>query len=170
MQTVLVRYGTIPEVARFSVDSPEPIARNTRVVVRSQRGTEIGSLLEDYKPRPNGTSADEPGLLILRVATPEDESTNTELRSECETEFELWQKRIADWKLDLELIDLERTLDRDKLVLYVLNQAGPDCTKLALYVAAEGLGNVEVQPVGLDGLISLPHGGGCGSGGCGSCG
>jgi hypothetical protein len=63
-------------------------------------------------------------------------------------------------------------LDRSKLVLYVLNDRGSDCTKLAIYAAAEGLAPVEVQPVNANGLVQLePAGGGCGTGGgCGSCG
>jgi hypothetical protein len=61
-------------------------------------------------------------------------------------------------------------LEDDKLVLYVLNDRGPDCTKLALQAAAAGLGVIEVQPVGAEGLMTLETGNGCGSGGCGNCG
>ena len=70
-------------------------------------------------------------------------------------------------RLDLQLIDLEWTLDRTKLILYVLNERGPDCTKLALQAAAAGLGLVEVQPVDENGLVAVEPSGGCGSGGCG---
>ena len=73
-----------------------------------------------------------------------------------------------EWKLDLDLVDLEWTLDRQKLVLYVLGGRGPEATKLALQAAAAGLAVVEVQPVTADGPVPLPPaGGGCGSGGCG---
>ncbi len=76
--------------------------------------------------------------------------------------------RIDEWKLSLELIDLEWTLDKSKLILYVLNDRGPESTKLALQAAAAGWGTIEVQPVGPDGPISVSQGGGCGSGHCGS--
>jgi hypothetical protein len=71
--------------------------------------------------------------------------------------------------LNLELVDLEWIIDPRKLVLYVLNERGPDCTKLALQAAAAGLGIIEVQPIDAQGLVQLESsGGGCGSGGCGS--
>ena len=77
-------------------------------------------------------------------------------------------------QFELELIDMEWLLDREQLILYVLNERGSDCTKLALYSAAKGLGTIVVQPVGMDGLVQMPTAttGGCGSGGggCGSCG
>jgi hypothetical protein len=51
--------------------------------------------------------------------------------------------------------------------LYVLTERGPATTTLALQAAAEGLGLIEVQPVSAAGLVAVPSGGGCGTGGCG---
>ena len=111
-------------------------------------------------------SDDVPSVSIVRIASNDDCSTFERLRAECEQEFNEWQRRIESWNLRLELIDLEWTLDRDKLVLYVLNDRGPDCTRLALQAAAAGLGIIEVQPVDSSGLMQSPTGHGCGSGGC----
>ncbi|MBW3542379.1 MAG: hypothetical protein KY476_19100 [Planctomycetes bacterium] len=164
---VLVRYGAVPEVARFRVAVERPLPRGSQVVVRSHRGIELGELLQDALPdAANGIGEDDP--VVLRSAGPDDVSRAGELRSECEWAFGEWSERIARWKLDLQLIDLEWTLDRQKLVLYVLNDRGPECTKLALQAAAAGLGIVEVQPVNGDGLVQAATGGGCGTGGCGS--
>jgi cell fate regulator YaaT (PSP1 superfamily) len=169
--TVLVRYGAIPEVARFKVATTEPLPRGAAVVVQSPRGLEVGTLLEPVDT-PSGASTDvaDQDLKIVRRATSEDQATLAELRRECEGAFDVWNGRIREWKLNLQLIDMEWMLDRSKLVLYVLNNRGPDCTKLALQAAAAGLGIIEVQPVGADGLMQPETGGGCGSGGCGHCG
>lgn len=169
--TVLVRYGTIPDVSRFAADFDGRIDRGERVVVQSPRGVELGTLLEPVgaagnDSRGNGTSQTETTLRVLRAADPADLAAHEVLRRECEAEFEVWRERIAGWKLQLELIDLEWTLDRARLILYVLNERGPDCTKLALYAAAAGLGTIEVQPVTAAGPTRLEKGG-CGSGGCG---
>ena len=88
------------------------------------------------------------------------------MRRETDEAFAEWQNRIREWKLELELLDLEWTLDRQKLVLYVLGGRGAETTQLALNAAAAGLAVVEVQPVNADGPIPL-DGGGCGSGNCG---
>jgi cell fate regulator YaaT (PSP1 superfamily) len=189
-RSVLVRYGMIAEVARFTSAACVPLGRGERVVVRSHRGVEVGTLLEDVPPVGNGdevqgdsqdtggqaasatpleANATEPtDLQILRVATAEDERTVGTLKGECEGVFHTWRRRIDEWNLQLELIDLEWTLDKSKLILYVLNDRGPESTKLALQAAAAGLGTIEVQPVGPDGPVVVSQGGGCGSGHCGS--
>lgn len=188
-RSVLVRYGMISEVARFTSELDVALERGERVVIRTHRGVEIGTLLEGVpqevdsngarlplKYSVNGAqvagggeaASDSTSLRILRTATPEDVRTSGGLKDECEREFPTWRGRIDEWKLRLELIDLEWTLDKSKLILYVLNDRGPECTKLALQAAATGLGTVEVQPVGPDGPVSPSQEGGCGSGHCGS--
>jgi hypothetical protein len=179
-QTLLVRYGAVPEVARFTHDLADPPGRHERVVVYTHRGLELGTALESLRvPKPqngdNGsgdpdrTAGEESTQRVLRRATPEDEARHAELGREAQQAFGEWNRRIADWKLDLDLIDLEWTLDRQKLVLYVLGGRGPETTKLALQAAAAGLAVVEVQPVDANGPVPVPlgGGGGCGSGGCG---
>jgi cell fate regulator YaaT (PSP1 superfamily) len=172
---VLVRYGTIPEVGRFEYPLSDPPERAQGVIVQTHRGIELGSVLELVRSKGNAASnqagsAEEESSLpsVLRLATDEDRSRHELLRGEAQAAFADWQKRIGDWGLELELIDLEWTLEREKLVLYVLAGRGPDTTRLALQAAAAGLSAIEVQPVDADGLVALPPaGGGCGSGGCG---
>jgi len=163
-RTALIRYGAVPDVERFYVDLDEPLPRGTRVVVRTRRGTEIGTVLEMFggeHPTENDVN-----LCVLRPASAEDEREWSALQRICQSEFNEWIRRIDHWKLELELIDLVWTLDRRTRVLYVLNGRGPDCTRLAIQAAAAGLGTIDVQPVGSDGPIHTPAGGGCGSG-CG---
>lgn len=196
--SLLIRYGLIPEVARFPVAGEESYARGECVVVRSHRGVEIGTVLERVKePEPasalhrhNG-SAGEPersageeatekrasanagdtATAVLRRATSEDATAARRNEAACRDAFEEWRQRIENWRLELELIDLEWTLNREKLILYVLNDRGADCTKLALYAAASGYGTVLVQPVNAEGLVRIETPvGNCGAGGCGSCG
>ena len=115
-----------------------------------------------------GEGEPDPLRKVLRRATTEDETRHAELRREADEAFATWQRRIEEWNLALELVDIEWTLDRQKLVLYVLGGRGAETTKLALQAAAAGLAVVEVQPVNTEGPIPLASGGGgCGAGGCG---
>jgi cell fate regulator YaaT (PSP1 superfamily) len=172
-KTVLVRYGAISEVARFVNASGASLRRGAQVVVKSHRGLESGLLLEDAPTEDNasqrdGSESSEDLAHILRAMTEDDRRAGQQLKSECQDEYARWQARIREWNLQLELIDLERTLDRSKLILYVLNDRGPECTRLALQATAAGLGVVEVQSVGPDGPLPADSGHGCGSGQCGS--
>lgn len=162
----LVRYGTIPEVARFVVADDLALSRSDNVVVRTHRGEQLATVLERQR---FPTNVDEIEFEIVRAATPEDIHLATAARQHCDAAFATWMERIAEWELQLELLDLEETLD-GKTVLYVMCDRGPDSTKLALQAAAAGLGIIEVQPVNAEGLVPLDQGGGsggCGSGGCG---
>ncbi len=198
MQSVLlVRYGAVAEVGRFASALVGPEPRGRQVVVRTPHGLQLGAVLQQVSA-PGVTSMvqaarqisgdhaapvedvefnhDEPATgeetlpEIVRLATDDDAAHAKTLQVGAQQEFTTWAERICEWKLKLELIDLERTLDGDKMILYVLGDRGPDCTRLALHAAAAGLTGVVVQPVNADGLVGpQPSGGGCGSGagGCG---
>jgi len=163
----LVRHGVVAEVVKASWASEEPLPRGTPVVVQTHRGIVLGSVLEGVRPVAEpGVVETPPASEILRGASTEDLQQARQLQEQCRHEFVDWSRRIADWGLDLQLIDIERTLDGTKVVLFVLNERGPECTRLALQAAAAGLGLIEVQPVSLDGVVTSPSGGGCGS--CGA--
>ena len=162
----LVRFGAVPEVGKFAVTTDLP-PRGTAVVVQTHRGLQMGVVLERLKP----SAANDPAEVdtsIVRVATPQDLETAQRLTSQCEDAYPAWCARILKWNLNLELIDIEQTLDGEKQILYVLCERGPDSTKLALQAAATGLGLIEVQPVSATGLVQ-PEGKSCGTGG-GGCG
>ena len=165
---VLVRYGAVPEVARCSVPVDVSLQRHDEVVVRTHRGLELSKVVEFAKPLVEPHLAPPPpSFRVERLATDDDIRKHASMRDRVDAEFDSWVIRIKDWGLDLQLIDMEWTLEQEKLILYVLNERGPECTKLALQVAAAGLGIVEVQPVGWDGPVAMPEsGGGCGSCGC----
>ncbi len=162
----LVRYGSVPEVARFLCQSAVCPARGKSVVVRTHRGLQLGTLLE-VVPQSSKSPEEEIDFEIVRTSDADDEAKSRQLQAQCEAEFYDWCRRILLWNLPLELIDLERTLDGEKLILYVLADRGPATTTLALQAAAEGLGVIEVQPVSRLGLVAAESGGGCGTGGCG---
>jgi cell fate regulator YaaT (PSP1 superfamily) len=168
----LVRYGAVPEVGRFACALAETPARGAEVVVETHRGSEVGKLLQVLSSRAGDVSkpaGELPDDKVVRVATADDRARHDTLRVEAQQAWSGWQARIAEWQLELELIDLEWTLDRQKLILYVLGGRGADTTKLALQAATLGETVVEVQPVAADGVVPIPSGGGggCGSGGCG---
>jgi cell fate regulator YaaT (PSP1 superfamily) len=173
---ILVRFGAIPEVGRFTYALDERPERGQSVVVDSHRGPELGVVLDLVRsqsdtvaPASNPEPAGADGWQVLRAATVDDLAMHDQLRQEAGSDFAEWQERIRQWGLQLELIDVEWTLDRRKLILYVLGDRGAETTKLALQAAAEGQTVIEVQPVAADGVVAMPAsgGGGCGSGGCG---
>ncbi len=164
---ILVRYGSVPQVARFQCpETAAPPGRSAKVVVETDRGEEIGEVLEILKYRPAAEQVVTGA--VIRIADARDLQRFAELRHRADQSFFDWHACVREWKLELELIDLEITLD-EKTVLYVLNDRNAETTRLALLAAATGRGIVIVQPVTAEGVVPLGGGGGgCGSGGCGS--
>jgi cell fate regulator YaaT (PSP1 superfamily) len=162
---VLVRYGNVSQAARYNVPAQihHSVTRGLGVVVRTDRGLEIGHVLEVLPP--SLVDAIENITDIERFATDKDRETYDRQQQQSDIEFETWHHRMQEWNLQLELIDLERTLDDERVILYVLNDQNAETTRLALLAAAAGLGIIHVQPVSADGIVS-GSGGGCGSG-CG---
>ena len=164
---VLVRYGRVPQVARFGCPRlPELPQRGDSVVVATERGHECGTVLHITARNPS-LPEEELALTgrLLRPATATDLQTAAQLQAECDAAFNSWLQRARQWQLQLQLIDLERTLDQ-QLILYILNDRGPETTRLALLAAAAGHGVVHVQPASADGIVPEKKGGGCGDCGC----
>lgn len=170
---LLARYGAVPQVARFSISDEllHELTRNldslhgTQIVVESDRGTEIASILEAVHEGLNPTPKASTGR-VLRPAESRDLTDAAKNRREAELSFADWLGQITEWQLQLQLIDMETTLDGQR-ILYVLNGQDAETTRLALLAAANGRGIVQVQPVSRSGVEVKAGGGGCGSG-CGS--
>lgn len=167
---VLARYGSVPQVARFDLPSDiTSVQRGDSFVAKTDRGEEIVSVLEVISLAAQTSETPVTGS-VIRKATSDDLAKQTEQRRSADIDFVEWQQRVENWALQLQIIDLEYTLD-EQIVLYVLNQQDAETTRLALLTAAAGLGVVHVQPVSSEGVIAAASGGGgggCGSGGCGS--
>ncbi len=162
---LLARYGAVPQVARFSSASAQ-FRRGAGIVVETERGLEIATVLEQVPAKPDLPLTGQ----VIRGATPDDLAAEQQAAQDAAAQFSGWIRRVRAWQLQLELIDLEWTLDR-RLILYVLNDRGAETTRLALLAAAQGDGTVHVQPVTASGVVSASPGGcgsgsGCGSGGC----
>lgn len=158
----IARYGRVPQVARFGGRGERP-ARDHRICVTTDRGEELADVLSIT----GATGANLENLTgqVNRIATTADVELSESLVQETESEYRAWEKRIRDWKMQLQLVDIERTLDR-RLILYVLNERGPETTRLALLAAAGGHGIVHVQPVTADGIPPEKPKSGCGDCGC----
>lgn len=156
----MARYGRVPQVARFAGFGPA-VDRGAQIVVSTDRGEEIALVLQTTENRKTETPEGMTGE-VIRVATEADLAAVARNEQMSEAAFPGWIERCLKWKLQLELIDLEMTLD-SRLILYVLNDRGAETTRMALLAAAAGLGIVHVQPVSAEGIVQASGGGGCGS-------
>lgn len=176
----LVSYGPTGEFARFRSDRPASYRRGERVVIRTHRGIEIGTVLrvatEDHAPfLPNTTLG-----RLLRGVTAEDEA---DLAGRHEAADRLLQAacRLAE-ELDtpIHFLDAEVLLDGEQAFLHYLPFGVFDERELVsrlsrqfeLRVALHRLANreAETEPEDEAGGCGRPGCGSTSSGGCGSSG
>ena len=125
-RVVLARYGAVPQVARFGMsealfDTVESeLSHGAEIAVQSDRGVELAQLLEVVS---EGINPEEKPVTddVLRLATADDRKRHSENRRAADLEFFEWQNRIAEWQLQLQIIDTEQTLDGEQKILYVLD-------------------------------------------------
>jgi cell fate regulator YaaT (PSP1 superfamily) len=180
----LVSYGLAGDFGRFQSPRPLPCRRGARVVVRSYRGLEVGSVLRAATPRhaaflPNTTVGQ-----LLRGLTPDDEQTLDTMR-QCGRRLCERAAALADeLALPLEVLDAEVLLDGQHAALHLLRRDAGDVRPFVSTLSREFALHIEIADLAHAAEEEEHHGcgregcgregGGCGScgtgGGCGSCG
>jgi hypothetical protein len=168
----LVSYGLSGEFGRFAAPELVECAHGDRVVVKSRRGVEVGSVLCSVTAGHVRVLGAQPVRPLLRRATGDDETQAERLQLEAESAFAEARRLTDELRLSLEIMDVE--LLAEPLLLVVHYLGGPvDYRDLVHGLSTRFQARIEM----LD-LSALPgdpapdedeHGcGGCGAGGCGS--
>lgn len=158
----VVTYGQGAYLGRFRAGAA--CARGDRVVVRSDRGVETGTVLE----RATGTAVAAGGE-ILRPVAPDDETTAAAHRARVSAILTDAESAAAARGLPLLFLDGEILLDGSQAILQAVHWADCDATPLF-----EGLSARHGLPVKLADMTAAPATGcptcGAEKSGCGSCG
>jgi len=162
IQRVLVRYGSLGWVGVFGTVDHLVCEHGDRVVVISDRGTELGEVLAD--PSRPISSANKPTGELVRVASAEEVALHRTRQSRVEQALESANRFGQSKMLPAEFVDGELLFDGETLVVYYLGEFHADFAELRTRLAI----SLNVSRVDLAPLLE-PAGGGCGSGGCGSC-
>src|SRR6267154_2345584 len=104
----VARYGTTRIIGEFSSKGRDNYPRNCQVLVRSDRGVEVGEVLSLASDRTREyLGSTEAKGHILREATEQDRQKIDELRVQEREEFLGCQAMIAEHKLQMQLVDVE---------------------------------------------------------------
>jgi hypothetical protein len=168
-------------VSRFRT-SPEcdgSLGRGQAVVIRTDRGVELGEVLLPIDETALVPPAEQ--QRVVRPASPEDLARSRLAEATRSDRFALCQRILREGDWPWELIDVEPMLDDRATVLHYLGPHQLDAATLRARFRMTCDFDVVLEPVGSDAAVehenehpSDDHGGGCGScgsgGGCGSCG
>jgi cell fate regulator YaaT (PSP1 superfamily) len=165
----LVSYGASGDFGRFRAAAPLACVRGDRVVVKSERGLELGAVLCPARERHESLPAGE----LLRLADAVDESLATEREATARELLERAATLAAELELPLEFLDAEVLLDGEHAVLQHVRWGDGDVRPLVRALAREHELSVTLTDLTRPQPEAEAHGcGNCGSegGGCGNCG
>jgi cell fate regulator YaaT (PSP1 superfamily) len=145
----IVRHGVTRFLGEFEGFDEAPVPRGADVVVRSDRGHEVGQVLCEATPRALGLLGEPTHGRIVRFLTEQDRQEVDRLRESERREFELCQGLIAQRKLQMELVDVEHLLGGERVVFYFLAEKRVDFRELVKDLARECQTRIEMRQIGV---------------------
>jgi cell fate regulator YaaT (PSP1 superfamily) len=148
MKTVIgVRFRQAGKVYYFDPGS-DKLARGQRVIVSTQKGTEIGTVIlpnTEMEEEKIGSEVKK----IVRIATEKDLKTEEENREKEKEAFDICKTKIARHGLEMKLIGAEYTFDRNKLLFYFTADGRVDFRELVKDLAGVFRTRIELRQIGV---------------------
>ena len=146
----VVRYGATRSVGEFGTKGRDAFNRSAHVVIRSERGVEVGQVLcaASDRTREYLGARDQKGQ-ILREVTEDDRLKLDELRLQERHEFAGCSELIAQFKLPMQLVDVERLFGGERLVFYYLSENRVDFRELVKSLAGRFHTRIEMRQIGV---------------------
>ncbi len=143
---VMVRYGAMGVVDRFSSELTG-LKRGDRVVVRTDRGSEEGVVVES-READEGEEAS--GGDVLRLFTGQDEAELRRIQDEAiPAEKAFCRQRISELKLKMKLVDAEHLLGSEKIIFYFMADGRVDFRQLVKDIARQYRTRIELRQIGV---------------------
>ena len=124
------------------------LSRGERVIVETSRGVELGLVKVANKTVPE-TEIVPPLKEIKRVATKADLEQNEKNRAAEAEAAVICKKKIATHKLEMDLVDVEYTFDRSKLIFYFTCESRVDFRELVKDLASTFRTRIELRQIGI---------------------
>ncbi len=150
MAKYVVRFGAMRAIAIFTCRGKEQeFRRSDRVVMRTRRGMEIGTVLCEATDEviPGVEDGDEGD--IIRRMTPNDSSEWAHMEASSGEEFQICQKTVTELELPMELVDLEHLFGGERIVIYYLSENRVDFRDLVKRLAREFQTRIEMRQIGV---------------------
>jgi len=163
--SVVIRYGLMGHIGQFRHNLQPPPARGINVVVRTDRGVELGEVVTvvseecdqgcitpprlekhiaangpDYPFRRDGK--------VLRLANPQDLIDQRHLNSSATDERKFCAQEIKEMKLDMKLVAVEHLLGGERIIFYFLAEHRVDFRELVHKLAGRYHTRIEMRQVG----------------------
>jgi len=166
-KTIVVRYGYLLEIGEFPSDLTAKVGCGTKLVVRTDRGTEIAEMLTttcgnggcnksitrdkllNYIEQSGGKDYPftEAGR-VLRVATTQDLAEQSKLNENRKKHVDLARELVVRHNLPMKIVDVEYILGGERVLFYFTSEARVDFRLLVRDLAHDLHTRIELRQVG----------------------
>jgi len=163
---MLVRYGRMNEVGWFEHNEAHIPKLPARVVVKTNRGLELGSLVgqlspyragqfrltpaqtKEYFEKSGAEHSPEPVGKFVRYATADDISEEKHLQKITEEEIKCCKRFVKELNLPMKIIDAEHILGGERIIFYFMAENRVDFRQLVKKIAREYQTRIEMRQIG----------------------
>lgn len=147
IEVIGVRFKKAGKIYYFD-PSDHNMAENTYVIVETVRGIEFGKVVITNK------QVDEEDVVlplkkVIRIATEADKQTVINNREHADIAFETASDKIKLHQLDMNLVEVEYTLDRNKIIFYFTADGRVDFRNLVKDLASIFKTRIELRQIGV---------------------
>lgn len=158
---VFVRLRDSGQVFPFTSPSLE-LKEGDLVIVEHDRGLDYGALIKSDSAEARKAAKEQPKK-VIRFATDQDNKQIEDNRAKAKEAFVACNKKIAEHKLDMKLVQAEYSFDRTKIIFYFTAAGRVDFRNLVKDLAKIFKARIELRQIGVRDEARL-------CGGFGSCG
>ena len=127
----------------------EQYERGMEVVIRSDRGVEVGQVLCESTEDALSHLDQPPAGTIVRAVGQEDAASLDSIESTRLKEIESCQRHVAKLGMKMKLVEVERLLGGQRMVVYYVSEERVDFRELVKALAAEFQTRIEMRQVGV---------------------
>ena len=147
VEIIGVKFKPSGKVYYFAANNHRATADNC-VIVETARGLEIGNVAVPNKMIKQSEIVS-PLRPVVRVATSEDLKHAEENKAKCVEAFEICKTKIAEHKLEMNLVEAEYTFDNSKLLFYFTSDGRVDFRDLVKDLASVFRTRIELRQIGI---------------------
>lgn len=146
-EVIGVRFKNVGKIYYFDPDST-PLETGDYVIVETARGVECGQVAMANREIDDKEIV-HPLKKMIRKATDEDIARLKENKEKEKKAFALCEEKIAQHKLDMKLVDVEYTLDNNKILFYFTADGRVDFRALVKDLASVFRTRIELRQIGV---------------------
>ncbi len=146
-EVIGVKFTSTGKVYYFDPDK-RILARGEKVIVETARGVECGEVALENREVADDSIV-QPLRKLIRIATEDDFKKIEENKEKEKKAFVLCEKKIAEHKLDMKLVDVEYTFDNSKILFYFTSDGRVDFRELVKDLAAMFRTRIELRQIGV---------------------